>query len=166
MATCAVCGKTILFGGVQEGEFRFCNQSCSQRGAVLHVAAGLPVDLVHETIQKVHRGNCPLCQGPGPVDIHTSHQVWSILVLTSWKTNRQFSCRPCGVKSQLRGLAVSALLGWWGFPFGLIMTPIQIARNLAGLFHGPDHSAPSPDLEKMVRLELAKRAISQGPPAH
>ena len=28
----------------------------------------------------------------------------------------------------------SLLFGWWGFPFGLVITPVQIGRNLVGMF--------------------------------
>lgn len=33
---------------------------------------------------------------------------------------------------------MSMLLGWWGFPFGLIFTPISLLQNLTG---GTDHTA-------------------------
>jgi hypothetical protein len=35
-------------------------------------------------------------------------------------------------------LLLSLFLGWWGFPFGLIFTPIAIFQNLSG---GTDHTA-------------------------
>jgi hypothetical protein len=50
--------------------------------------------------------------------------------------------------------------GWWGFPWGLIMTPVQLGRNLIGALGGSEAAAPSPELEKMVRTMLAARAVS------
>ncbi len=35
-------------------------------------------------------------------------------------------------------LLLSLFFGWWGFPFGLIFTPIAILQNLTG---GTDHTA-------------------------
>jgi hypothetical protein len=37
------------------------------------------------------------------------------------------------------------------------MTPIQLLRNLTGLVQPPDRSTPTPQLRKMVNLELASR---------
>lgn len=43
-----------------------------------------------------------------------------------------------GTLDQLQAIARSVLihnllLGWWGFPFGLIWTPMALARNAKGL---------------------------------
>jgi hypothetical protein len=54
----------------------------------------------------------------------------------------------------------SLWLGWWKFPFGLVMTLVQIGRNIVGMIRGPDPAGPSPQLEQMVRLDLIKRAAA------
>jgi hypothetical protein len=59
------------------------------------------------------------------------------------------------VKSQLGDLAFSALLGWWGFPWGLLVTPVQIARNIAALASPPDPAQPSARLLQTARIQLA-----------
>ncbi len=110
-----------------------------------------------ERLRQVHQGRCPECGGAGPVDVHTSHQVTSVLVMTSWNSRPKVCCRSCGVKSQLGGLAWSAVLGWWGFPWGPLLTPIQIVRNLLGLIRPPQASEPTAQLRKMVNLELASQ---------
>ena len=66
-----------------------------------------------------------------------------------------------GVKQQTIGLFSSALLGWWGFPWGLIMTPVQIAKNLVGLASPPDSMHPSKTLEKHVRLAIAEQSLDE-----
>src|SRR5262245_1613216 len=83
MAKCGYCGTTILFGGARDGDVRYCNADCQQRGAVAAVAQHVPDQLVSEQVWKVHQGVCPRCGGRGPVDVHTSYRVWSALVLTS-----------------------------------------------------------------------------------
>jgi hypothetical protein len=50
----------------------------------------------------------------------------------------------------------SLFLGWWGFPWGLILTPVQIGRNLFGLVRSPSSFAPSAQLERIVRLTIAE----------
>lgn len=92
------------------------------------------------------------------MDVHVSYWVWSLLVLTQWKTTPQVSCRACGVKKQLAGAAFSLGLGWWGIPWGLLMTPLQIVRNVTAVFNGPEPTQPSPQLERVLRVNIGARA--------
>ncbi len=161
MATCAYCGSTILFGGKKDGDLRFCNDSCYQKGFLVAVSNQVPDHLVQQHMQEVHMGNCPKCNGRGPIDVHTSYRVWSMFLVTSWNSIPQISCRSCGIKSQLTGIAFSGLLGWWGIPWGIIITPVQIVRNIAGIISGPDPLKPSPRLENLVRLNLAGILVEQ-----
>ena len=137
MAKCAYCGTTIIFGGSRQGDLRFCNNECRNAGTLLNVSQQLPADIVREQMWAFHQGNCPKCGGRGPVDVHMSYRVWSALVVTSWSSRPHLSCRSCGVKSQLEDAAFSLVLGWWGFPWGLIATPIQVGRNLYAMSRGP-----------------------------
>lgn len=159
MAKCSYCGSTLLFGGVKEGDRRFCNAECHQGGQLLDLASQLPDGQVREHVQAVHQGSCPLCDGPGPVDVHTGYRVWSAVILTSWKNTPRVSCTSCGRKNQLRDGLFSLLVGWWGFPWGLVMTPVQLLRTLAAMSRPPDPYAPSPELERMVRLALAAAVV-------
>ena len=165
MATCDSCGSTILFGGKRDANGRFCNQKCQGRGALLALSKQVPDALVREQVWKTHQGTCPKCGGSGPIDVYASHRVWSALLLTSWKSKSEISCRPCGRKSQWAGLGYSLFLGWWGVPWGLIMTPIQIGRNLVAMGRSADASTPSPALEKVVRMTMAQAASRTIPPA-
>jgi hypothetical protein len=153
MATCAYCQTFILFGGVQDGEYRFCNATCQQRGFLTAVASRVPPEWLNERLQAVHAGHCPKCHGPGPIDVHTSHTVWSILVMTSWNSTPEVCCRSCGMKAKLGAMLLSGVVGWWGFPWGLIM------RNFVGLVSGPDPNRPSPELVTIVRLGLAAELV-------
>lgn len=157
MAKCAYCGTTILFGGVTDNGRRFCNTTCHQAGHLFAIADRVPQDLLAEHVVEVHQGACPRCGGPGPVDVHTSHTVWSALVLTQWRSTPQVSCRACGVKSQLSSTVLCGIFGWWGLPWGLIMTPIQIVRNVGGLLSSSDPQRPSVELQNTVKLHLASQ---------
>ena len=164
MATCDTCGTTILFGGVRDGQFRFCNEKCRQQGFLVQVAGQIPEEVVAEQIQQVHEGDCPRCGGRGPVDVHTSYRIWSVLVMTSWRSRPEICCRGCGIKSQLVGAGSSMILGWWGIPWGVIMTPVQVLRNLSGLAASPDPTRPSDQLDKLVRIHIAAHVLSQPRP--
>jgi hypothetical protein len=162
MAKCAYCGSAILFGGKQDGAYRFCNAECHSKGQMVMVASQIPEDVVKQHALQIHSGACPKCnQQQGPVEVHTVHTVWSALVTTSWSSKPQISCRPCGVKAQLIGTASSLVVGWWGFPWGLIMTPVQVARNIGGLMRHSESATPSDQLEQLVRLNLAAHVMTQ-----
>mgnify|MGYP003342456451 CR=1 FL=1 len=155
MAKCSYCNTTILFGGVTEGNLRFCNAGCHEKGQLARVAQRLPRSEVRAVLDEVHQGRCPECKGKVPVDVHVKHTVWSAVYLTSWNSKPMICCRSCGVKAQAGGLAFSAVLGWWGFPWGLIMTPVQIIRNISGMMSGPNPDEPSAELDRIVRLGIA-----------
>ena len=160
MASCAYCNTTILFGGKKQGELRFCNAECQQRGFLANVAGQIPEQEVSRYMAQVHQGNCPRCKGQGPVDVHTSYRVWSALLLTSWSSRPAICCRGCGIKKTLGDTVFSAVLGWWGFPWGLVMTPVQVVRNMTSLLKAPDPTRPTPALQQMVRLQLASAIVA------
>jgi hypothetical protein len=160
MAKCDYCGSTIIFGGKRQGEYRFCNDRCLGQGSLLALSQQVPENIVHENVWSIHQGHCPKCGGAGPIDVHLTHRIWSAVFLTSWRSIPQLSCRPCGVKSQLGGAAFSLVLGWWAFPWGFIMTPVQIGRDIVGILKGPDPTKPSAQLEKIVRINIAAKAVA------
>ncbi|MFN7734132.1 MAG: hypothetical protein ACK5OB_19700 [Pirellula sp.] len=160
MARCSACGNIILFGGVKDFGHTFCNEKCHEAGYLIDISQRLPWDAVAHSISETHQGRCPRCDGHGPVDIHTSHWIWSALILTSWNSKQELCCRSCGVKSILGATLFSGVLGWWGFPWGMAVTPIQIFRNLKALVVPPDPSKPSDKLEQVVRMHVASRWIA------
>jgi hypothetical protein len=157
MAACANCGTTILFGGVKAGELRFCNANCQSKGHLLSAATRVPDDVAIEFARKIHSGDCPRCQGPGPVDVHNAYWVWSALAFTRWGSQQQVSCRRCAAKTQAGKLAFSSVLGWWGFPWGLFWTPVQVARNAMALASPPNPAEPSARLVQIARVHLASQ---------
>lgn len=161
MASCDFCGTTILFGGKRDGEFRFCNDKCVERGYVLTLSNKIPEHILEARVEEVHQGACPKCHGPGPVDVQTSHTVWSAVLLTSWNSHPEVCCGSCGTKKMLGGIVFSLLFGWWGFPWGLFATPIQVGRNITGLFSRPKAEFASEGLRKMLKIDLAARAIEE-----
>ncbi len=156
MGKCASCGQTI-FGGVKDGERRFCNARCRNNGRIVAVAAVVPDDVVEALGTQMHSGPCPKCKGPGPVDVHFSYRVWSAFIVTRRISSSQISCRRCGLKTQTGNLIFSTLFGWWGLPWGLVFTPVQVCRNIAAMVSPPDPAAPSAELMRRARIELAAR---------
>lgn len=160
MGSCANCGTTILWGGVQHGRLTFCGESCAAGGTVLILAEEVPQEHAEALADEMRSQPCPKCQGRnGPIDVHVSHTVWSALILTSWKSSPELCCRGCATSAQVGAIALSGVVGWWGFPWGLIMTPVQICRNFGGLFFGPSRTRPSKQMIDTAKRILAARAL-------
>ena len=159
MARCGHCNSVIVFGGARQGRARFCNTNCRKKNAQKNQ---IPVSdrQLESVTHEVHAGPCSLCLGDGPVDVHNVHSIWSLVWFTKWKTKPVVGCRSCGRKSQVQGIVFSSLLGWWGFPWGAIVTPIQIVRNLVGMARPPHPEHPSEDLYEYLRDELTSGRLN------
>jgi hypothetical protein len=60
--------------------------------------------------------------------------VMSALVITLRRNSKIYYLRP-GESLVAKGLPyiiITALIGWWGVPFGLLYTPVAVYRNLRG----------------------------------
>lgn len=164
MARCGSCNSLVLFGGMRDGDRTYCGPDCQERGELQALADTIPSDLLDEYVRRVHQGACPRCQGDGPVDVHTSYRVWSMIFVTTSNSLPRVSCRSCARKLQLGSLTFSFFLGWWGFPFGILMTPIQIGRNLWAMVGGPSASGPSELLVKTASLQMASEVPPESLP--
>jgi len=163
MATCASCNSTILFGGKRNGNYRFCSDKCMQQGILLVVGDEIPQGAVNAYVWRVHQGLCPLCYKNSPVDVHVSYRIYSVILFSSWSSRPVLCCRTCGAKRKIYDAFFSLILGWWGVPWGILITPIQVIRNIFGLFFQPDHRLPSKNLEKILRLDMASRTPQKTP---
>src|ERR1700761_9331077 len=126
MAVCDYCNKKFGLFGVNDNGYSFCSAKCrDQARQLLAPLDHLTPQEIQSHIDHARAGPCRACGGPGPIDLHHSYRVYSVVVLTSWSTQNHFVCRACARKAQLKSLGFSALLGWWGFPFGFVLTPVQ-----------------------------------------
>jgi hypothetical protein len=160
MAKCDFCGKTIISAGIKDNNLNYCNKKCYQKAYVLQLSSQVPKDIVDEQARKIHRGLCPKCHARGPVDVHISHRIYSALIYSSWRNIPNLCCRSCGRKIQVKDTIISLILGWWGIPLGLIMTPVQIAKNISGIIKGPNTLKPSATLENLVRVNIVSQIIA------
>lgn len=161
MARCGFCNKSIVFGGVSANNEKFCTDKCLEGRQVAEITKLVPSEEISREVEKVHAGDCPQCLRRGPVDVHISHRVWSALVLTQWSSQTKLCCHSCGTKNKLRDSAFCLFLGWWGFPWGIFVTPFQIGRNVIGIFSAPNGARPSPRLERFVTTHMATSIAQQ-----
>jgi hypothetical protein len=71
------------------------------------------------------------------------------------------SCSRQNQQSQLRDICLSLLFGWWGVPWGIVYTPIQVMKNFVGICFAPNAMLPSQELEKFVRTDIANQLLAQ-----
>lgn len=159
MAKCAYCGTSILFGGKQTGDKRYCSSKCQQGGYLLAAAQTVPLDVVKKLALDVHTGPCPRCkQRNVHVDVHMTYEVYSVIFYSRWSSEQHICCRKCGVKLQRMSAVYCMLCGWWG-GWGWLVTPVQISKNIRAIRHTPDLSGPSAELENLLRIKIAAQAL-------
>jgi hypothetical protein len=157
MASCAVCKTTVLFGGVTQSGARYCSAKCAGKGALAGAISTIPRSDIEARAQEIRSGQCPKCGSMGSsVDVQLAYRALSLVFVTRWSTHQLVACRGCGNKLRAREMAVSLLVGWWGFPWGLLATPIQVGRNVVGMFNDPASTGPTPQLLAIAGATLAR----------
>jgi endogenous inhibitor of DNA gyrase (YacG/DUF329 family) len=158
---CPVCGNFVIFGGVKDGKQRYCSKKCYDADLVPREAQLVPQALAERFSMELSRGPCPKCQGEGPVDIHESHSVYSVILYTKWQTKKHLVCKRCASRQQALDLIGSFIAGWWGIPFGLIVTPCILIMNVVSMTRNPGLSGPSEALKERARLILAANKLAR-----
>jgi hypothetical protein len=152
MKKCETCRQLIVAGGVYEGGYLFCRKMCRDE------FKKVPHPKLLAAVHQIRNGRCPECGGNGPIDVRISHRIWSLLIVFGRPRVERLACLKCGQRAKLLDSLFSFCLGWWSPP-GLLFTPVQIARNLAGLL-SPEggNNEPSDLLLLHVRKGLTERS--------
>lgn len=158
---CPTCGLSVLFGGVKDGDQKYCSKKCYEADEVNRIALQIQQDDVISLTNKIRNGKCPVCQGHGPIDVHKSYFVYSVIIYTRYKTKEHIMCRECARKKQLSDLLLSFLFGWWGIPFGILITPVQITKTIFALFNNPGQIEPTELMTKRIRQILAAKKMEE-----
>ncbi|MFC1745371.1 hypothetical protein ACFL35_15360 [Candidatus Riflebacteria bacterium] len=56
MAACSYCGTTIDFGGIKDGNLKFCCEKCHTQGYVLTLADKIPRDILNRRVYEIREG--------------------------------------------------------------------------------------------------------------
>jgi len=73
---------------------------------------------------------CPVChQTQNKLNATVVSTVVSLVFFTQYKNEIKIACPPCLDKLNNNAMIKSALLGWWGIPWGLIRTPKALLAN-------------------------------------
>ena len=80
----------------------------------------------NEYCQILRNHPCPICKSKTQkINATMIGRVVSILILTSYEKSLKVACSNCLDEMHSKANTKSALLGWWGFPWG----PIQTIRS-------------------------------------
>jgi predicted nucleic-acid-binding Zn-ribbon protein len=86
---------------------------------------------LNELKNKITHLTCPECgQKNGQLVGSIIRTVKSFILLTSYKKVPVITCKSCADKKKKNAMISTALLGWWGIPFGLFRTPIALIATL------------------------------------
>ncbi len=155
MARCATCGNMIVFGGVSWDDQRFCKDECMQTAVTASYAEDIPEDIVQQHAMTLRNDPCPVCGGDGPNDFHSSWSVVSLFVFTLHNKKQIFGCNWCGSKHKVKYFIVTGVCGWWGFPWGFLITPLLEVANVLGFFYGVPVE-PSEELKQLALTQITE----------
>jgi hypothetical protein len=90
-----------------------------------------PIEELDQYCQIVRDLNCPFCgSSDSKLNGTLAVEVYSFLVLTKYKRKLKVGCPRCLDKANNEALVISAVLGWWGIPWGIIKTFQAIGQNV------------------------------------
>jgi hypothetical protein len=89
------------------------------------------VDHLDQYCAMIRGLECPRCGGSGALLNGTqTSEVVSFIILTQRTKKLKIACPDCLDKANNEALAKTAVLGWWGVPWGIIRTIQAIVQNL------------------------------------
>lgn len=74
---------------------------------------------------------CPICAGTHqPLNAAVIGTVKSFILLTQYKKKLIIACPTCLQQTNQSGTSTTALLGWWGLPWGIIRSTQALISNM------------------------------------
>jgi hypothetical protein len=159
---CDFCGSSARFSALLDGGQRFCSKNCLRNARLMEVSEDISEETIFQHACRIKESPCPLCQQlSSKTEVRRYYRVWSIGILTSWVKRTHICCLSCARKTNFGSLIFCTLFGWWGIPWGLIITPAQIFANISEMFKSRSESPPSEELIQAARLDLAAKLYKQ-----
>ena len=116
------------------------------------------IDAYCELIRKL---DCPVCRASDvKLNGTLTSEVVSAIVLTRYKKKIKVACPDCLDKANSHAITTTAVLGWWGIPWGIIRTIQALAANMKSKqtnhIEGPNQYLRSFVLSKIGQVETYK----------
>ncbi|MDE5419978.1 hypothetical protein L3049_18470 [Labilibaculum sp. DW002] len=135
-------------GGLEPGVIPILIDEINKRGLDPALITGIEAQTkviteeeLSELKNKIINLHCPQCgQSNTPLIGTVIRTVKSFIVITSYKKTPVITCKSCADKKRKNAMISTALLGWWGIPFGLFRTPIALISTLTDRKKGDEIS--------------------------
>jgi len=86
---------------------------------------------IKELSQKLRILPCPLCGNKtAKLNGTVMHTAKSFILFSTFRKEPIIGCPDCLDKKNQDSITSTALLGWWGFPWGILKTPFYIYNNI------------------------------------
>ncbi len=117
----------------------FAKEQARQRNVKTNIDAGSEVqtrDLTNAELSSyasiIRHLDCPKCKKSQQyINGTMEYNIYSIIFLTYRSKKIKIACRDCLKKINNAALLKSMLAGWWGIPWGILLTPVYIYRNIS-----------------------------------
>ena len=125
-------------GGLEPDVIPILIEEIKKRGLDIELIKGIEAqtkklteDELKELTTKITNLPCPSCgQKDSKLIGSLTRTVISFIVYTSYKITPIITCKSCANKKRQNAIIITAILGWWGIPFGLFRTPVALIRTL------------------------------------
>jgi len=143
-------------------------EEIQKRGLNVNIAKGVEAQNKTYTVQEldnycelIRKLDCPSCGAThAKLNGTMTSEVISFIILTHYSKKLKVACPDCLDKANNDALTKSAIIGWWGFPWGIIRTIQAIANNLkskkTNRLETPNNYLRSFPLSKIGQLESYK----------
>jgi hypothetical protein len=154
---CDCCGKSAAISAIRDEGQKFCSVDCLELARSLEAATQLTEQEIRDRALAIKTGPCPRCKGRrSAVELHKRYWIWSAILVTRWGQDSRILCGQCAARSSLWAVAECLVLGWWGFPHGVLRTPVQAFRNIREAMGGSVGPEPSLALLYATKLLMGK----------
>ena len=143
-------------------------QIIKERGLSEDIVKGIDVQIQEidnekllEYTELLRKLPCPVCKSTSEkLNATMTGSVISFIILTNYEKELKIACPDCLDKAITKAIVKSALLGWWGFPWGLIRTTQALLFNdkmrKQNRLSEPNDLLKGFVLEKIGRIEASR----------
>lgn len=111
---------------------------------------------VYELVDKIKRLDCPICAKSNQELLGGKiRKVRSFLIMTHYETRPIIACKTCVKKERKNQLIKNSILGWWGFPSGLLYRTPQAIMG-----HFSDNGKEK-EISESILIEFAIQNIGE-----
>jgi hypothetical protein len=119
--------------------------------------------VLHEYTEILRKLPCPICNSSNQkLNATLKGEVISFIIMTNYEKELKIACPDCLDKENNNGMIKSLLLGWWGFPWGIIRTIQSVFFNLKmkkrNRLETPSEYLLGFALENIGRIETARHS--------